>query len=256
MRLLIVLTIILSSSLVSNAQTLKGKVYDAKAVVKNIKVVNETQNSFTVTNDEGDFSLVAKVNDTISFQSLFYHHKVVVLKAIHFEDTTVFEVKKIVSQLDEVEIITEPEQPVFKAEIYNTELQNLIKEDIKNNPHLYQPPGAIYGVDFVYLIGQVAKLFKRKKYKVPVYKPINYMQIDSLFSKSSFFNKRLVTEDLKIPEDKIKLFYDFCEAKQISSELLKEDKKLQLLEQFVLNSQLFLILLETYGTEKTKNSKD
>ena len=74
--------------------------------------------------------------------------------------------------------------------------------------------------------------------------------MDSLFSKSSFFNERLVTDNLKIPEDKVHLFYDFCEAKQISSELLKDENKMQLLEEFVLNSQLFLILLEEYGEEK------
>lgn len=234
-----------------NAQTLKGKVYDSISTVKNIKVFNETQNRITATNSDGDFSIIAKVNDTILFESLFYHPKVVILKPIHFEGIAVFELEKIVSELDEVEILAEPEQPVFKVETYNIELQNLIKEDIKNNPGLYQPAGAAYGVDFIYLIGQFAKLFKNKnKYKAPVYKPINYKQMDSLFSKSSFFNERLVTDNLKIPEDKVHLFYDFCEAKQISSELLKDENKMQLLEEFVLNSQLFLILLEEYGEEK------
>ena len=78
--------------------------------------------------------------------------------------------------------------------------------------------------------------------------------MDSLFSTSSFFNKRLVTENLKIPEDKAKLFYDFCSAKGISSELLKEENKMMLIEELVGNSQLFLILLEEYGEEKA--SKD
>ena len=73
--------------------------------------------------------------------------------------------------------------------------------------------------------------------------------MDSLFDKSAFFNKQLITENLKIPADKAHLFYDFCEAKQLSSALLKDEKKMQLLEQLVLNSQLFLILLEQYGEE-------
>jgi len=233
------------------AQTLEGKVYDSKSVVKDIKVLNKTQNRLTVTDKDGNFSIVAKVNDTIAFQSLFYHPKEVVLTQTHFDDINVFEINKIVSQLDEVNIQAEPEQPVFEEETYNEELQNLIKEDIKRNPQLYQPAGATYGVDFIYLIGQVAKLFKRKRPKVPTYQPLTYVQIDSLFKKSTFFTKRLVTEDLKIPEEKTKLFFDFCEAKGISSELLKDGKKMMLLEQLVLNSQLFLILLDEYGEEKT-----
>ncbi|WP_299122459.1 hypothetical protein [uncultured Winogradskyella sp.] len=252
MRLLLLFIVLICFSLSLDAQTLKGKVYDSTSTVKNIKVFNETQNRVTATNSEGNFSIIAKVNDTILFESVFYHPKAVVLKPYHFDDIAVFELKKIVSELDEVEVRAEPEQPVFEVENYNIELQNLIKEDIKNNPQRYQPEQANYGVNFLAVIDLVAKLLKKKKYKLPNYQPITYTQMDSLFDKSSFFNKRLVTEDLKIPEDKVHLFYDFCAAKQISSELLKEQKKMQFLEELVLNSQLFLILLEEYGSENIK----
>jgi len=252
MRLLLFSTILICCAISLNAQTLNGKIYDATSTAKNIKVFNDTQNRVTATNEQGNFSIIAKVNDTILFESIFYHPKVVILKEIHFDGVAVFELKKIVNELDEVKIEAEPEQPVFEEKTYNKELQNLIQEDIKNNPGLYAPAGATYGVDFVALIGIVAKLFKKKnKYRAPIYEPITYKQMDSLFKKSSFFTKRLVTEDLKIPEDKAHLFYDFCEAKYISSELLKDENKMQLLEELVLNSQLFLILLEQYGEEKT-----
>ena len=249
MRHFIILTLLLCVPFIQNAQTLNGKVYDAKGVVKNIKVFNNTQNRVTLTNTDGNFSISAKVNDSISFESLFYHKKTVVLQNIHFESTAVFELKEILTELDEVEVKAEPEQPVFEVVTYNIDLQNILKEDIKNNPHLYKPAGATSGVDFVYLIGAVVKLFKKNKIKTPIYQPITYTQMDSLFDKSSFFNKQLITENLKIPEDKKYLFYDFCEAKQISSELLKDENKIQLLEELVLNSQLFLILLEQYGEE-------
>jgi hypothetical protein len=252
MRQVILIILILNFTFGLTAQTLIGKVYDATSTLKNIKVRNETQNKYTVTDEKGNFNIIAKVNDTILFQSLFYHPKAIILDSTHFEDIAVFELVKIVSELDEVEIMAEPEQPVYKLETYNIELQNLIQEDIKNNPHLYVPAGATYGVDFVYLIGEVVKLFKKNKSKIPVYQPVTYKQMDSLFDKSSFFNNRLITEDLKIPEDKTHLFYDFCEAKYISSELLKNENKMQLLEQLVLNSQLFLILLEQYGKQSLK----
>lgn len=255
MRFSLIFLFFLSFNFNLPAQTLSGKVYDTKTVVKDMKVINKTQHILTVTNKDGDFSIEAKVNDTISFQSIFYHPLEVVLKQSHFDDINVFEVEEIVSELDEVEIQSEPEQPIFKEETYNQNLQNLIKEDIKRNPGLYQSPNAQYGVDFIYLIGQVIKLFKKKnKHKEPIYQPISYEQIDSLFSKSSFFNKSLMTENLMIPEDKAKLFYDFCSAKGISSELLKEENKMMLLEELVTNSQLFLILIEEYGEEKV--SKD
>jgi hypothetical protein len=249
MRLLILIVSLLYLPLVLKAQTLKGKVYNATSTVKNIKIFNETQKRVTATNAEGYFSMIAKVNDTLLFESIFYHPKVIILKDYHFDDIAVFEIENIVSELDEVEIIAEPQQPVYEEETYNLELQNLIQEDIKNNPHLYKPPVTAYGVDFIYLIGEVVKLFKKNKPKPPVYKRITYKQMDSLFDKSLFFNKQLIRKNLKIPKDKTHLFYDFCEAKYISSELLKDENKMQLLEQLVLNSQLFLILLEQYGAK-------
>lgn len=238
-----------------NAQILEAKVYDNTATVKGIKVINKTQNSVTTTDEEGNFLLIAKVSDTITFESLFHHPKNVVLKAYHFKDETVFELKKIVNELDEVEIKERAKELTFNKETYNKELQSLIKEDMKRNPGLYAPAGATYGVDLFALIDMVVKLFKRKdKYKAPVYQPVTYEQLDSLNRNSSFFNDRLFQDDLKIPEDKKALFLEFCSAKQISSELLKEKNKMTLLEELVVNSQLFLILLDEYG--KANATKD
>lgn len=246
MRQITILLFLLNLPLIHTAQTLNGKVYDAKGTAKNIKVYNETQKQLTVTNKTGDFSIIAKVNDTLLFESIFYHPKAVILKEFHFEDIAVFELKEILTELDEVEVRTEPEQPVFTEETYNAELKNILQEDIKNNPHLYKPASG----NILALLSLVGKLLKKKdKFRAPIYQPITYTQMDSLFEKSSFFNKQLLTENLKIPEDKKYLFYDLCEAKEISSELLKDKNKMQLLEELVLNSQLLLILLEQYGEE-------
>lgn len=248
MRQLLVFISFLCLPILINSQTLRGKVYDSTSTVKSIKVYNETQKRITATNDKGDFTITAKVNDTILFESVFYHPKAIVLQPYHFDDVAVFELKKIVNALDEVEVIAEPEQPVFEVETYNLQLQNLIKEDIKNNPGLYAPSTSNYGVDFVYLFRKLFSLIKKKKSK-PEDTMITYDQFTKLIEKNSFFNSDLLTKDLKIPEERMYLFLEFCAAKQINSTLLKKENKMQLLEELVLNSQLFLILLEQYGEE-------
>ena len=86
MRLLLLILFLWSSLTSIQSQTLKGKVYDSKSTVKDIKVLNKTQNRLTVTDENGDFSIVANINDTISFESVFYHPKLVVAKQIHFDD--------------------------------------------------------------------------------------------------------------------------------------------------------------------------
>lgn len=80
MRQFLTFISLLTLPFVHNAQTLKGKVYDETTFLKNIKVFNKTQNRFTITNKNGSFKIEAKVNDTLSFESLFYHPKVVILK--------------------------------------------------------------------------------------------------------------------------------------------------------------------------------
>ncbi len=91
MRLILIFISLLCLPFVHNAQTLKGKVYDAEATVKGIKVTNETQKRVTATDNEGNFTIEAKVSDTLLFESLFHHPKAVILTQTHFEDTTVFE---------------------------------------------------------------------------------------------------------------------------------------------------------------------
>ena len=237
------------------AQTLRAKVYDATTTVKGIKIYNKTQNRITATDDEGNFSLTAKVGDSIVFESLFHHPKAIAVSSHHFGKTTVFELKKIINELDEVEIESEPEQPVFVLETYNKELQDLIKEDIKRNPHLYVPEEAYYGANILGVLNLVAKLFKRKnRYKTPIYQPITYRQMDSLFNNSALFNDRLLKNEMKIPLSKTKLFFDFCTATDISSELLKENKQMELLELLIANSKTFLKILEEF--EKKKLKKD
>lgn len=252
MRYLVFLISLLLLSVNIHGQTVEGKVFDSIAVVKDMKVLNKTQNRLTVTDQDGNFSIVARVNDTLTFNSIFYHPLKVVLKPYHFEDISIFEVKKVTSQLDEVNIKAAPEQPVFKEETYNEELHNLIKEDIKRNPHLYSAPNAQYGLDFIYLFKQITKLFKRKKPKKEEETFITYKQLSALIENHSFFNSQLITKDLKIPEEHKFLFLEFCAAKGISSDLLKEKHRMMLLEKFVVNSQLFLIILEEYGEENVK----
>ncbi|WP_179353942.1 peptidase associated/transthyretin-like domain-containing protein [Winogradskyella vidalii] len=247
MRFFTLIIVLLCFPFLNFSQTLNGKVYDAKGTLKNIKVLNKTQNILTATNDNGNFSLEAKVNDTIAFGSLFYHNQQVVLSAFHFEGTAVFELKEILNELDEVEVMAEPEELVFNEETYNVDLQNLIQTDIKNNPEKYAPLGSNQGVDFVYLAKKLIDLIKSKKPKTIEESTITYENFTHLIENSTFFNSRLLTDDLNIPEAHKNLFLDFCAAKQMPLTLLKEENKMQLLEELVLNSQLFLIILEEYG---------
>lgn len=133
MRYFIIITALFFYHNLSLAQTIKGKVFDTKNVVEDMKIINKTQNILTFTNKDGNFNIEAKVNDTLSFQSIFYHPLEVVVKQSHFEDRTVFEVDEIVSELNEVKIINEKKNKFDSISYYSTiktEQKNLSKKPL------------------------------------------------------------------------------------------------------------------------------
>ncbi len=238
----LLLFILLCFSITGNTQILKGKVYDAEATVKGIEVLNLTKKITTKTDDIGEFNIRAEVNDSIKFQSLFHHPKIIVVKENQLKELIVFELKKAVNELDEVLISEDLKEKPFEEEVYSSNLKKAIAEDIKNNPHLYSAAPK-YGLDIFQLIGLAAKLFKKKS-KVPEFVPLTYTDIQALFSGGSLFNEKLLKETLKIPLKHKFLFFEFCEAKQIDSKLLNKNENVELLEEFVLLSQKFLVIVE------------
>ncbi|WP_353778584.1 carboxypeptidase-like regulatory domain-containing protein [Winogradskyella sp. 3972H.M.0a.05] len=245
----VLLLFIVLLSITANAQVLKGKIYDSQTTIKGAKILNKTQNIVTGSDDQGNFSIKASVNDTISIESLFHHNQNFVVKQKHFDQSLVIELKKDIQQLDEVVLTNEPKQPAFKGETYNSELQQIIKDDIKRNPHLYSSGNGLKGPDLFAIIGMVSKLFKKKR-KTPVIKPISYNQIDSLVAKNSLINKSFLLNDLSIPENYLPLFYEFCEAKQMSGNLLKKSREMYLLEAMIQNSEEFLKIIDDFKKEQ------
>ncbi|MDT0557579.1 hypothetical protein RM697_02890 [Ichthyenterobacterium sp. W332] len=232
------------------AQNITGKVYDAETTVKGIKVINISQNSFTVTDSHGNFSIAAKVNDTLSFQSLFHYKQDIVINETHFEGIFVFELKKIVNELDEVFLSKEPEQPLFEEKSYNTNLKQTIQNDIKKNPHLYRPQSMNQGVDLIALLSLVGKLFKNKrKAQKVIVRPITYEQWSILFNTNPLINNEYLQHELKIPKEYLVLFIEYCSAKELPSSLLKKEQEIYLLDAIINSSTEYLVILDEFRNQ-------
>jgi hypothetical protein len=223
------------------AQTVNGKVYDSESIVKGIKVLNITQQILTTTDTEGEFTLKVKVSDTIYFESLFHKPKYVIVIKDYFESMYVFELTKVVNELDEVLLKDKPKLKEFEEEIFNRNLNEVIALDKKKDPVKYTASPK-YGADFAQLISLVGKLFKKKK--VPEAKKISYNQLVKLFDTNTFFNQKMLIDNLKIPKGFQSLFFEFCEAKAIEERFLNYKKRVELLDLFVEYSEEFLLLVE------------
>ncbi|MEP1489635.1 MAG: carboxypeptidase-like regulatory domain-containing protein [Algibacter sp.] len=244
-KLKIIILFLLPYSVI--AQNIEGKIYDEESTVKGAKIINLNKNTITHTDDKGDFKIKASINDTLFFSSFFHKEKKLKLIKNHFNNTIIIELKKAVNSLDEVILIKE--NKTFNKGAYTADLGTQIKNDIKNNPHLYQaaPSG---NLDVLKVIGLVSKLFKNKKTKEPPLILATYKQFDSLFSNDKLFNDELLINDLKIPKQYKPLFFDYCETKNINKDLLQEKNRMILLDTLFNSSKSFLKIISNY--EKTE----
>ncbi|GAA4960958.1 carboxypeptidase-like regulatory domain-containing protein [Algibacter aquimarinus] len=237
------------------SQNISGKVYDAETNIKGAKINNKTKNIFTYTDETGNFNIPASINDSLVFTSLFHEEKTIEVSSKDFEITIVIELKKIINDLDEVLLTKTLENKEFSEEKYTQNLALQIQNDIKNRPYLY---GATpnYGLDFVQIFSGIAKLFKKKKKKNIATKTITYKSLDSLFSKHKLFNKKLLVNDLEIPEINIPLFFEYCEVQNIDDKLLLDKNEFLLLDRVINYSKDFLVILNTYKKNNGNLLKD
>ena len=89
-------------SMVAQTIEIKGKII-ANDEIEGIHVLNNTSNTFTISNSKGEFSIPVKLNDTLQFSGVSYELKdVIVLETmISSKSLTVYLSEKI-NQLDEV----------------------------------------------------------------------------------------------------------------------------------------------------------
>ncbi len=243
------LIILFICSYTALAQDIRGIVYDAEARVEGVNVLNISQKIATVTDEKGEFLLKANVTDTLSFQSVFYKPIRVIVKPNYFEGTYVFELQKIINELDAVNIKDKPKAKLFGEKAFNANLKEVIATDKKKAPIKYNAVPE-YGLDFIQVANMIGKLFKKKKKPVP--NTLKYNQYKLLFAENNFFTTKMLTEDLKVPEQYHSLFFEFLEEKHIPETKLSYSKRLQLLDEFTMHSQEFLLIVEM-AEDKVKN---
>ncbi|MBJ7881446.1 carboxypeptidase-like regulatory domain-containing protein [Gelidibacter salicanalis] len=226
---------------------MSGTLYDTEAPISGAKIMNMTSKSITSTDGTGHFEIYAKLHDTLVFSSLFHHTKQLVITKAHLEESQVVELKKILNELDEVDL----KGPISVKEMNEKEetsrVNKQFKTDVEKNPHLYRRPNANSGpIDFMEIGRRVAKLFKRKtpKEEKMVETSLTAAHLDTLFKTDPFFNDTFLVLDLNITKDYKHLFFTYCETKDLSSFLLLPDNKIYLIDTFLEYSKDFRGILE------------
>jgi hypothetical protein len=224
------------------SQSITGKIYDNESTIKGIQIINTTQNITVFSNEHGDFTINASVNDSLKFTSLFHHENFVKVSETHFDFTLVVELKKKVNELGEVLLNDIKKPKAFNPIDYTQDVSFGLKEDMVLNAHLYKPTPA-GGFDVLALTKVIAKLFKTHKPEAVPIKTISYKTFDSLFSHDRFFNKELLRVNLNIEDDFKPLFFEYCDARGLNTKLLEKENQIILLDSLMNFSKAFKTII-------------
>jgi len=218
--------------LLSVGQTINGTVYDEETPLEYVLITNATQDRETFSNEAGEFSIDANENDELVFSTPFYLDKKFVVTEDSLQEGMVIKMQLDVNKLEEVVI----SNYTFNEGKYKADFSEQIKNDIKNNPQLYERPSN-GTIDFVKIFKRVNKLFKKKNKNPDPPTYIGYSEIKDLLLQREFNGEALVSI-LNIKENYFSLFVDFCRDK-IEEDLAKEENSFLLLDQFMKLSEAF-----------------
>ncbi len=102
---ILLLTFLVSYVALSQEKMIKGRVVANGNNVEGINLVNLVNEKSAVTDSNGDFSILAKVDDLLVFSAVNMHYKRKIVEADDFQkDIIIIEMEPKINQLDEVEI--------------------------------------------------------------------------------------------------------------------------------------------------------
>ena len=131
---ILLLTFLVSYVALSQEKMIKGRVVANGNNVEGINLVNLVNEKSAVTDSNGDFSILAKVDDLLVFSAVNMHYKRKIIEADDFQkDIIIIEMEPKINQLDEVEItkyvnITAYNLGIikFKPKVYTVEERRMI----------------------------------------------------------------------------------------------------------------------------------
>lgn len=241
MKSIITITIVFFSFFITHSQDdgrslLLGKVMYRSSNVVNENVINTTNDSATITNNNGEFAIRVKEGDELVFMAVNYQLQLVeITQEILTNNRLVVEVLEKVTELDEVVVTPENQKRFlqlknedFKAYEYEidrtTEVENIGLSQAER--------GMKDGINFVNIFKALTKSYKEKP---EVRKPLKMSEVLRQVYDDAFF-----VSDLKLPQDGIEGFLSYCDLQMPEQSLLQKKNEFQLIDFLVDKSKEYL----------------
>lgn len=215
-------------------QLLKGRLLYRNANVVAANVVNNTAQTNTITDGEGEFEIIAKVGDEIIFSSVQFQIKALIItQDIMQKNRLVVEVNERVNVLDEIVVGPENTQKFLdlkKEEFARVDYTQDKSTKIENT--VMREGQLVNGLNIVNVAKLLAKVIQGNKNEAS--RILIPSKVLPLIFEESFF-----IEDLGLEQDEVVGFLEEMDLKLPTDRLLKKDKEFQLIEFLYLKSEQY-----------------
>lgn len=232
-------SILFSTSLLSQErQLIKGKLLYKNTEVVAANVVNNTAQTNTITNSDGEFEIKVAEGDEIIFSSVQYLiRSVKITQEILTKNRLVVSVNENITELKEVVVTTEDKdrfldllEEEFKGFDYDQDKSTRINNKLTDDRLITN------GIDFVNIAKLISKaLSSKSKEEQMKMKP---SEVLPLVFETSFFEN-----DLSLRNDQVVGFLEYIDAQMKTSELLKQSKQFQLIDYLINKSKMYKNIL-------------
>lgn len=228
----------LSFSQNENRKSLHGQFINRSTSVDNGYVYNLNSKTRTFISDQGFFDVLAKAKDTLLVSSPSFKSKKIVIQdkdflkplfAVNLEAQTTLLKEVIVKRKAEIKPITGGSQGIVDLQFF---------DDAKSSPVNRTMPsdGTIEnGMDFVRIYKMVSKLFRNgSAKKTDLNSALDFSDVVSKGIDTYFF-----TNTLKLKNEEIGLFLEYCENDPKSKSLIKQEDEFLLIDFLITKNEEF-----------------
>ena len=227
---------------------LEGKVINSNKGITDVHVMNTSSNRATITDEEGLFSIAARLNDTILFSAVQYKRvNLVVTRAMLESSSIVVPLEEFINELDEVVVRPYNLSGDLGRDMNNLKTDKVYVAATLGLPNAYVKPitqaerklnEATTGGGLVPLNPIINAISGRTKYLKKV------LASKEKYARTSrvreYYADSLFVKYLKIPENKIEDFMYYCEVDNSFSSVVDSHDKLKIWEYLKLRSTAYL----------------
>ena len=228
-------SLLMCSLLLSQERTpIKGKLLYKNTVVVAAKVVNNTAQTNTITDSEGEFEIEVAEGDEIIFSSVQYQIRVVTItpeilainRLVVSVTENINELREVVVTTEDIERFLDLKEEEFKGFDYEQDKSTRVNNKLTDDRVLTQ------GIDFVNIAKLIVKALNSKSEEERMrLKPSEVLP--QVFEDSFFEN------DLKLQKDQVVGFLEYIDTQMKTSTLLKQSMQFQLIDYLINQSETY-----------------